>query len=204
MLTMKLIQKVFLKGRREFEIVDDTLFVRIKSLAKEEKLSVSLSTLDPEPVINGAELAFYSAYHGRPVFTLLLNKPNPEVFAHFVDTLKQRIINALPEATRPDAPGWNVYEEPPAWDAVETQAKVTYVPVNPDRLANDIAMLKTYLKQDDIKPLLDALDTLKAQPDNEAVFETMRDAFNALGINQGAVLTYAPYLKVLLSKSYWS
>jgi hypothetical protein len=62
-------------------------------------------------------------------------------------------------------------------------------------------MLKTYLDEDDIKLLLDSLETLKAEPEDEAAYQKMLDAFNDLGIQQGAVLTYAPYLKVLLSKS---
>ena len=65
-------------------------------------------------------------------------------------------------------------------------------------------MLKTYLDENDIKPLLDSLETLKAEPQNEAAFRETVDAFNDLGINQGAVLTYAPYLSVLLSQSIWS
>lgn len=204
-MTLKLIQKAFLKGTREFEIVEDTVFVRIKSLGKEEKLTVTLSTLDPEPVINGSELVFYSRHHGRPVLSLLINKPSTEAFARFVDTLKHQIINEFPEAARPEAPGWNVYEEPPEFgEADETREKASFVPVNPDRLEADITMLKTYLNQEDLRPLLDALETLKAAPENEAAFQNLLDAFNKLGINQGAVLTYAPYLKVLLSKSYWS
>ena len=60
-MTMKLIQKRFLKGTREFEILDeDAVYVRIKGLLKEEKLTVSLSMLNPEPVVNGSELEFYS------------------------------------------------------------------------------------------------------------------------------------------------
>jgi hypothetical protein len=62
-------------------------------------------------------------------------------------------------------------------------------------------MLKTYLDEDDIRLLLDSLETLKAEPEDEAAYRKMLDAFNALGIEQGAVLTYAPYINALLSKS---
>ncbi len=62
-------------------------------------------------------------------------------------------------------------------------------------------MLKTYLDEDDIRLLLDSLETLKAEPEDEAGYRKMLDAFNALGIEQGAVLTYAPYINALLSKS---
>jgi hypothetical protein len=77
----------------------------------------------------------------------------------------------------------------------------SYKPVNVERLDNDINMLKTYIDENGIKPLLDSLETLKAEPGNEAAFQNMMGAFNDLGIQQGAVLTYAPYLKVLLSQS---
>jgi hypothetical protein len=57
-MTMKLTQKAFLKGTREFEIIDDAIYVRIKGLLKEEKLTIGLSTLNPEAVVNGSALEF--------------------------------------------------------------------------------------------------------------------------------------------------
>jgi len=62
-------------------------------------------------------------------------------------------------------------------------------------------MLKTYLDENDIKPLLNSLETLLAEPDNEAAFVKMLDVFNELGFHQGPVLTYAPYVKVLVAES---
>ena len=207
---MKLVQKRFLKGTREFEIVDDAVYVRIKSLFKEEKLTVDLSTLDPEPVINGSELAFFSPHKGRAVFSLLLNNPNAEKFNAFVDTLKQKItgednsiasVEAVSPETAQSALARNVYEEPPEFvESDNTHKAIDFQPVNTERLGTDITMLKNYLDEDDIKPLLDSLETLKAEPQNEAAFQKMMDAFNDLGINQGAVLTYATYLKILVSK----
>lgn len=207
---MKLVQKGFLKGSREFEIVDDALFVRIKSLFKEEKLTVDLSMLDPEPAINGLELEFFSQYKGRPVLSLLLNKPNTEEFNTFIDTLKQQImgegkpfasVEAVASETAQSALARNVYEEPPEFLGTDdAREKVSFDPVNVKRLDEDITMLKTYLDEDSYKPLLDSLETLKAEPENEAAFLNMMDIFDNLGIYQGAVLTYAPYLKVLLSK----
>ena len=211
--TMKLIQKRFLKGTREFEIADDdALYVRIKSLFKEEKLTVSLSILNPEPVVNGSELEFYSDFKGRPLVSLLLNKPNAAEFNAFIDTLKKKIIGEddtfasvdddTPDNKRSEALARNVYEVPPEFEeSADTREKISVLPVNTERLGEDITMLKTYLDEDDIKPLLDSLETLKAEPEDEAAYQKMLDAFNALGIEQGAVLTYAPYIKALLSKS---
>ena len=75
--------------------------------------------------------------------------------------------------------------------------------MNAERVQEDITMLKTYLDDDAIKPLINALETLKEEPQNEAAFEAVVAVFNNLGINQGAVLNYAPYLKVLISKAVW-
>jgi hypothetical protein len=212
-MTTKLVQKSLLDGSREFEIIDDeTLSVRIKRLLKEEKLTVSLSMLNPEPVVKDSELEFYSDYKGRPVLSLLLNKPNAEEFNAFIDTLKKKIIGEDDVAAGVDddsvdekvseALARNVYEEPPLFEErTDTPDLTSVLPVNAERVADDITMLKTYLDEEDVKPLLDSLQTLKAEPDNEAAFREVLDAYNVLGIKQGAVLTYAPYLKVLLSKS---
>ena len=211
-MTMKLVQKRFLKGMREFEIRDDdTLHVRIKGRLKEEKLTVSLSILNPEPVANGSELEFYSDYKGRPVISLLLNKPNKKEFNAFIDTLKKKItgeddipasVDDAIETKRSEALAWNVYEEPPVFEeSADTRDLTSVLPVNTERLAVDITMLETYLDEEDIKPLVATLETLKVDPGNEAAYLKMLDIFNALGIKQGAVLTYASYLKVLLSNS---
>jgi hypothetical protein len=213
--TMKLVQKRFLKGARQFEITDDAVYVRMKGLLKEEKLAVGLSMLDPEPVVNGSELEFHGRANRGPLLSLFLNNPDAERFNVFVDTLKQRILEednpspgietASPESSRPDAPGWNVYEEPPEFEEPDgSEESVGFQPVNAKRVDDDITMLKTYLDENAIQPLLDSLEALKAAPQNEAAFQKVVDAYNDLGIRQGAVLTYAPYLKVLLSRTIWS
>lgn len=206
-MTMKLEQKTILRGTREFEIFDDTIFVRIAYLLKDEKLAVDLSSLDPEPVIIGSELAFFGPHKGRPIFSLLLNRPNTEEFNAFVDTLKKSIlgetgVESVSLETARSALARNVYQQPPEFaEPSESREKISFLPVNVERLDNDITMLKTYLNENDIKPLIDSLEALKAEPQNEAAFQKAVDAFNNLGIQQGAVLTYASYLKALLSQS---
>lgn len=206
-MTMKLVQRRFLKGKREFEIVDETIFVCNKSLFKEEKLTVDLSILDPEPAIIGSELAFYNPHKGHAVFTLLLNKPNKEEFNRFVDTLKQAIsgedssVETVSAETAQSALANNMYEEPPEFDeSDEVREQFGSASINVERLEDDINMLKTYLDDDRYKPLLDALETLKADSENEAAFQKVLEVINDLGIYQGSVLTYAPYLIVLVSK----
>jgi hypothetical protein len=60
-------------------------------------------------------------------------------------------------------------------------------------------MLERYLDVEEIKPLLTALEALKAEPGNESYFDQLVKAFEGLGSQQGAVLTYAPYVSILLS-----
>lgn len=65
----------------------------------------------------------------------------------------------------------------------------------------DIAlqMLNRHMGSQDIKSLLSALETLKTEPQNEAFQEQVINAFNDLGVMQGAALTYAPYLNIFVS-----
>ncbi|WP_455199528.1 hypothetical protein [Kaarinaea lacus] len=70
--------------------------------------------------------------------------------------------------------------------------------VNVERLDGNIAMLKTYLDEEEINPFLSALERLKEEPESEAAMKNVVTAFNELGIIKGAVLNYATYLKVLL------
>ncbi len=55
------------------------------------------------------------------------------------------------------------------------------------------------MDSDEIDPLLEALEALKSEPDNASNFDRLVTAFDELGSRQGAVLTYAPYITLLLS-----
>ena len=203
---MKLIQKRGFKGTREFEILDDSVFVRIKSPLKQEKLTVGLSMLNPEPFVNGSELEFHGRVKSEPLFSLFLNKPNAEEFNAFVDTLKQRVLedsgisSGVQAASQPEGLDRNVYDEAPEFEGsdharVRNKGQV----VNVSEVENAIHMLETYVTDETVKPLLSALQQLKAEPQNESHQQQVVDAFNGLGITQGAVLTYAPYISVFLS-----
>lgn len=209
---MKLIQKRFLKGSREFKIMDDAVEVRIKSLLKEKTSTVGLAILKPEPVVTGTELEFHGRGNRGAMLSLFLNTPNTEEFNAFVDELKQKVSEAsnneegseklVPKYTRSEVLNGNVYDEPPEFsDFDKVLDNIEFKPANPARIADDIVMLKKYLNEDDIKELLASLEALKADPGNEAAFKNVVADFNNLGITQGAVLTYATYLNVLLSQS---
>jgi hypothetical protein len=201
---MKLVQKQFLKGSREFEIDDDTVNVRIKTPLKEEKMTVMLTILNPEPVVNGPLLEFHSRVKCGPLLSLLVNKPDSKTFDAFVDELKRRAheeYNAfagLKTATVPQGLAANSYEEPPDFDQPPSN-RANRKPVNGESIDSSIQMLQQHLEIDEIQPFVDALQALKAEPENEEFFAQLVSAFSDLGAQQGAVLTYAPYVSVLLS-----
>lgn len=62
-----------------------------------------------------------------------------------------------------------------------------------------IQMLNTYVKEASIKPFVSILEALKQEPDNETLLVQLMDEFQNLGINQGAVLTYAPSIYDLIA-----
>jgi hypothetical protein len=203
---MKLVQKQLLRGMREFEIIDTTVNSRIKTLLKEQKLTVELSMINPEPVLNGALLEFHSRVKCDPLLSLLIDKPNSQEFNAFVEELKQRArqeYNAfagLRAGSLPAGMAANVFEEPPEFDEPgQNQKAKTVKPINVESIDISLQMLQQYLDAEEIKPFLSALEALKAEPENEAYFRHLVTAFDELGPQQGAVLTYAPYVNILMS-----
>ena len=55
-----------------------------------------------------------------------------------------------------------------------------------------IFMLNTNVESERIKSFVAILEALKNEPENESLLTQLFDAFQNLGITQGAVLTYAP------------
>jgi hypothetical protein len=133
----------------------------------------------------------------------LIDKPNANEFNAFVDALKQRArqeYNAFAgfsTGTAPDRLPGNVYQEPPEFGELDkNRARTKVVPL---RVDETIQMLKQHLDGDEIEALVTALEALKAAPENEASFDQLLKAFDDLGPRQGAVLTYAPYVNLLLT-----
>ena len=63
--------------------------------------------------------------------------------------------------------------------------------VDVEKIEVAIRMLNTYVKDASIKPFISILEAIKQEPDNESLLLQLYDAFQNLGIHQGAVLTYA-------------
>lgn len=208
---MKLVQKQFLKGRREFEIVGDTVEMRLRSGLREEKTSVSLAILNPDPVEKGSCLEFHSRVKRGPLLSLLRDKPNSREFNAFVDELKRRAreayhlfagLKSSPNNEATAVIGDAAVEQ--AETAPAREFRKPAKPVNAERIDDTIRMLQLYLESEEIEPLLSALITLKAKPQDEIVYGQLIKAFDSLGPQQGAVLTYAPYIGLLLSDEPFS
>ena len=164
-----------------------------------------LTVLDPEPVISKSFLNFNSRVNGEPLLSLYLGKPNTDDFNAFVNTLKQRAFEefnafaGLQSARMPGGVDHGAVEEPPEFDEPgEERLKKNLMHVSVAKIDDAIQMLKEHLELEDTRPLVSALETLKEEPDNEQHLEQVLHAFNELGPNQGAVLTYAPYISILL------
>ena len=205
-MTTKLVQNHLLKGTREFEIIDDVINVRIKPrFDKEESLTVMLTVLNPEPVIGKSFLEFTSRVNNEPLLSLFLAKPNRREFNAFVNLVKQKArdeFNAFAglKSGIPAALNGNVYHEPPEFDTPESRrATRKNKSISPEGIANAIHMLSAHVGTEKIGPFLSALEALQADPQNESYLSRMINEFNALGSLQGAVLTYAPYIGMLLS-----
>lgn len=177
-MTTRLAQKHAIKGSREFEVVDDEVRYIITSPLRTESLSVVLNVLDPEPLISGSTLSFVSQVNREPLVELFLDEPDRETFNQFVSTMRRRIIEE--DFGRLRVPDKGVH-------------------VNVDGVTESIDMLRRYVDPQEIEALLAALEELKQMSDNLHCLQRVAEAFNELGIAQGQVLLYAPYISFLLS-----
>lgn len=201
-MSTKLTQKHLLKGTREYEIVDDQIYIRVKSRFKEETLCITLAVLNPEPVITRSHLEFVSRVNGEALLSLELSRPNVTEFNDFVNTLKQ-----MAQAEYNAISGINVaakltddfYQEPPEFDEVSPKDISKAKKIDVDSVENSISLLETYVNNEDTKPLIAALESLKQAPEDHSKLVEVATVFDKLGSSQGAVLTYAPYIILMLS-----
>ena len=66
------------------------------------------------------------------------------------------------------------------------------------RIEEAIHMLRTNAKAEGIQSFISILEAIKQEPKNGSLLAQLYDAFQNLGINQGAVLTYAPCIYDLI------
>ena len=203
-MTTKLIQKQLFKGTQEFELVDDAVNIHIKSPFKQdETLTVMLAVLNPEPIISKSRLEFTSRVNNEALVSLQLAKPNAEEFNAFVNLLKQKAqeeYNEFAGLTAADTKlEGNVYDEPPDFEDTGKPTRIVRKPVRVEAVEESINMLSEYIGGAEIDPLLSALKALQSEPENIEHLSRLAREFDALGPSQGAVLTYAPYIGILMS-----
>ena len=204
-MTTKLIQKQLFKGTQEFEIVDDAVNIHIKSPFKnDETLTVMLAVLNPEPIISKSRLEFTSRVNNEALISLQLAKPNAIEFNAFVNLIKQKAQEEYNEfaglkANASSTLKGNVYDEPADFETTDKPAGIARKPVRVDAVEESINMLSEYIGGEEIDPLLSALKALHSEPENIEHLSRLAREFDALGPVQGAVLTYAPYIGILMS-----
>ena len=90
-MTTRIIQNHPERGSRQFELVDDAIEYCVTSPFGDEELTVVLSVLSPEPVVDGSMMYFLSEVNKEALIKLFVDLPDAETFDEFVRTLKQRI-----------------------------------------------------------------------------------------------------------------
>jgi hypothetical protein len=179
-MTTKILQKHPDLGTREFELVDDTIEYRISSRFGDEELSVVLSVLSPEPVVDGPMMHFVSEINREALVKLFVDLPDASSFAEFVRNLKQRIneegFGKLSADNRKSA-------------------------VTREQVDTTIRLLETHMDPTCIDELLSALRGLAQAPDSHEQLSRVAEAFNGLGIQQGQVLTYTSFFNTMVSST---
>ena len=176
----KIIQKHPDQGTREFELVDDAIEYRISSPFGDEALSVVLSVLSPEPVVDGAMLYFLSEVNREALVKLFVDLPTAEEFDAFVSTVKQRIIE----------------EDFGQLNAGNRKSAITQ-----EQVDTTIRMLEKNMDPASIDVLLSTLRDLSAEPGDHEKLSRVVEAFNGLGMQQGPVLSYTSFFNTLLSST---
>jgi len=179
-MTTKIIQKHPERGTREFELIDDAIEYQIKSPFGDEELSVVLSVLSPEPIVDGAMMYFVSEVNREALIKLFVDLPDAETFAEFVRTVQQRIKE----------------EDFGKLSAVNRKSEITQ-----EQVDTTIRMLETNLEPTSIDELLSTLRSLSEAPKDHERLKDVVEAFNGLGVQQGPVLSYTTFFNTLVSST---
>jgi len=70
--------------------------------------------------------------------------------------------------------------------------------IDAGRIDESIDLLKQHIEEPEIKPLLEVLEAMSENPYDQALLDRLSEEFGKLGFLQGAVLTYAPYISIIL------
>ncbi len=162
-MTTKIVQKHPELGTREFELVSDAIEYRVSSPYGDEALSVVLSVLSPEPVVDGPMMCFLSQVNHEALVKLFVDLPNADKFAAFVRTLQQRIRE----------------EDFGTLNAANRKSTITQ-----EQVDTTIHMLETNVDPTSINALLVTLRHLSEAPGDRIRLHQVVEAFNDLGMQQ--------------------
>ena len=70
--------------------------------------------------------------------------------------------------------------------------------IDAGRIDESIDLLKQHVQEAEIKPMLEVLELMSENPYDYALLDRLSEEFGKLGFLQGAVLTYAPYISIIL------
>ena len=70
--------------------------------------------------------------------------------------------------------------------------------VDAGRVDESIELLKQHIQDAEIKPMIEVLESMSENPYDLKLLDRLSEEFGKLGFLQGAVLTYAPYISVIL------
>tara|TARA_Y100001935_G_scaffold218217_1_gene190891 strand:- start:4247 stop:4882 length:636 start_codon:yes stop_codon:yes gene_type:complete len=204
-MALKITQNHLFKGRQEFQILEDSVSVRIKPrFGQEEVSTVMLAILNSEPIISKSFLEFTSRVNNEPLISLFLAKPNLQEFNDFVSILKQKIQDEFNSfaGLNPSLPSGmeaNIFDEPPNFDNFDDHRTPQKKQLKASDIETSISMLKNQINDGNINDFISSLELLKENPLSEDCLSKVMEQFRILGPLQGAVLAYAPYIIAILS-----
>lgn len=78
---------------------------------------------------------------------------------------------------------------------------VTEIIVDTKKVAISIELIKKYVKGFDVSLVIQVLEELLKTPQDPSLRIKLSDSLQPLGVGQGTVLSYAPYISVLISEN---
>ena len=72
--------------------------------------------------------------------------------------------------------------------------------IDPVKIHDSIEALNKFITDNSITQLISALEALEKDPGNALLLAQVSTALNDIGVMKGAVLTYAPYVWLMLSE----
>ena len=72
--------------------------------------------------------------------------------------------------------------------------------IDPMKIHDSIEALNKFITDNSITQLISALEDLEKEPGNASLLAKVSAALNDIGVMKGAVLTYAPYVWLMLSE----